>query len=139
MNDDTLPEGITTAPTDLRKKFDLQLSKALTDERKLAEIFAYAVIEKIELKSETHQWEKTGNICIEFINDGQKSGIAVTEADFWVHELKRDNETLCYLMFPIERLRQLCVASKKNGGVRHNAGDDGKSSVVPIKLKDILK
>ena len=46
--------------------FDLQLSDALVNERRLAEIFSAAKIEKIELKSETWLWERTGNICIEY-------------------------------------------------------------------------
>jgi hypothetical protein len=62
------------------KKFDLQLSQALIDERRLAEIFAGAKIERIELKSESSQWEQTGHIAIEYEQDGKPSGIATTEA-----------------------------------------------------------
>lgn len=118
------------------KKFDLQLSQALIDEQRLADIFSHSRIERVELKSESFQWERTGNICIEFESRGQPSGIAVTEADYWVHELKRDGETLVYLMFPIERLKQLC---RKAGRVVHGAGDDGAQSVVILPLSEILR
>ena len=118
------------------KKFDLQLSQALIDEQRLADIFSHSRIERVELKSETYQWERTGNICIEFESRGQPSGIAATEADYWVHELKRDGETLVYLMFPIERLKQLC---RKAGRVVHGAGDDGAQSVVILPLSEILR
>src|SRR4029077_13721433 len=47
-------------------KFDLQLNQALLNERRLGEIFESQKIEKIELKSETWQWERTGNIAIEY-------------------------------------------------------------------------
>lgn len=124
---------------DLGEKFDLQLSQAHVNERRLAEIFAAGDIHLIELKSETWQWEQTGNICIEFARDGEPTGIAVTEAGYWVHELKRDDATLCYLMFPIDRLRALARAAYAAGRVRHGAGDGGRQSVVLVRLADILK
>lgn len=120
-------------------KFDLQLNQALIDERRLAEIFEHADIHKIELKSESYQWEQTGNICLEYRQDGQPSGIAATEAGVWVHELKRDGETLCYLMFPTERLKNLAREAYKQGRHRSQAGDGGRFEVVLLRLRDILK
>lgn len=120
------------------RKFDLQLSRALIDERRLANIFASGKIEKIELKSETWQWEQTGNICIEYRCDGRPSGISTTEADVWVHELKRENATIVYLLFPIDRLKELCRAAIKAGRARSGAGDGGRFDVVILRLKDIL-
>ena len=131
------PAGKITFNRD--RKFDLQLDQALIDERRLAEIFEHANIRRIELKSESHQWEKTGNICIEFRQNGHPSGIAATEADLWVHELKRDGETLCYLMFPAERLKKLAREAYKKGRHRSNAGDGGRFDVVLLRLRDILK
>jgi hypothetical protein len=125
-----------------RAKIDLQLSEAEQNEIRLAKIFdGEFQIQKIELKSETWQWEQTGNICIEYEYNGKPSGIAKdgTKADVWVHELKRDGETLVYLMFPIERLRALCREAFKQGNHRTAAGDGGKSKVVLLALKDILK
>src|SRR5262245_31890282 len=91
-----------------RRKFDLQLSEAELNERKLLEIFRAKRIEYVELKSESYQWEQTGNIAIEYSWNGKPSGIAATTADYWVHELKRDGETLMYLMFPVDRLKEIC-------------------------------
>ena len=121
------------------KKFDIQLSQALQAEKRLAEIFSVKKIEKIELKTETWQWEQTGNICIEYKFDGKPSGIAATEADYWVHELRRDNETLCYLMFPIERFKKLARHFHDIGSKRAKSGDGGKSEVVLIPLAEVLK
>ena len=118
------------------KKFDLQLSQGLIAEKRLADIFTSGKIEKIELKTESFQWERTGNICVEFRWNGQPSGIWATEADYWVHELRRDDDTLCYLMFPCERLKELC---RKHGRVVRNGGDGGKSDNVLVALSDILK
>jgi hypothetical protein len=122
------------------KKFDLQLSQALINERRLAEIFAAKKIEKIELKSETWLWERTGNICIEYRQNGEPSGICVTEADYWVHELRRNGVgTLCYLMFPTERLKELAGAAFLDGRYREGSGDGGRFCNIIIPLADILK
>lgn len=117
-------------------KFDLQLTDALINERRLGDIFRAKKIEKIELKSESWLWERTGNICIEYRQDGRPSGIDATEADYWVHELKRDGDTLCYLMFPVGRLRQL---AKDYGRCHEGGGDGGRFSNILIPLSDILK
>lgn len=119
-------------------KFDIQLSASLIHERRLGEIFATGRIEKIEQKSETYQWEQTGNICIEFRQNGRPSGIAVTEADYWVHELRRDERTLVYLMFPIDRLKELCRAAYRAGHWRSGAGDGGRFDVILIRLSEVL-
>lgn len=105
----------------------------------MGDIFSAAKIEKIELKSETWQWERTGNICIEYKCDGKPSGLSTTEADFWVHELKREDNTLLYLMFPVPRLKEICRAAIKAGRSRSGAGDGGRFTVVILPLKDLLK
>jgi len=121
------------------KKFDLQLSQAMVNERRLGEIFSCATIEKIELKSETWQWEQTGNICIEYRQRGKPSGIATTSADFWIHELRRADATLVYLMFPVERLKELAREAIKAGRCRSGAGDAGLFDVALVRLRDILR
>jgi hypothetical protein len=117
-------------------KFDLQLSDALINERRLGDIFCAKKIEKIELKSESWLWERTGNICIEYRQDGKPSGIDATHADYWVHELKRDGGTLCYLMFPVDRLKQL---AKEHGRRHEGGGDGGRFCNILIPLSEILK
>jgi hypothetical protein len=121
------------------EKFDIQLSAAMIAERRLGKIFETAKIEKIELKTETWEWEQTGNICIEYARDGKPSGIGVTEADFWVHELRRKNQTLCYLMFPIERLKELAREAFKQGHYCERGGDGKRTSNILIALADILE
>jgi hypothetical protein len=120
-------------------KFDLQLSQALIAERRLADIFERGKIERIELKTETWQWEQTGNICIEYRQNGKPSGIATTEADYWVHELRRDGVTLCYLMFPIDRLKALARKAYAEGRRHEGGGDGGRFCNVLIPLSWVLK
>ena len=117
-------------------KFDLQLDAALINERRLADTFSAAKIEEIELKTETWLWERTGNICVEYRQNGRASGIAATEADYWVHELRRDGKTLCYLMFPTERLKHLALVA---GRYHERGGDGGRFSNILIPLSEILK
>jgi hypothetical protein len=117
-------------------KFDLQLSQARLREHALADILCHG---RIELKSETWQWEQTGNICIEYLQNGKPSGIATTTADVWVHELRREDSTLVYLMFPVERLKALARSAIEAGQWRNGAGDGGRFTVALIRLKDILR
>jgi hypothetical protein len=120
-------------------KFDLQLSDALIAERRLADVFGNLDIHKIELKTETWQWERTGNICIEYRQNGQPSGIAVTESGCWVHELRRDGQTLCYLMFPVERLKELARRAYAEGRYHEGGGDGGRFCNVLIPLSWVLR
>jgi hypothetical protein len=120
------------------EKYDLQLSEALVAERRLGAVLGAGKIERIELKTETWQWEQTENIAIEYRCDGRPSGISVTEADVWVHELRRDGETLVYLWFPIGRLKELARAAIRKGRHRRG-GDDGRFDVALVRLKDILR
>lgn len=117
------------------KKFDMQLSQSLIYERRLGEIFRTADIEKIELKSESYLWEDTGNIAIEYSYNGKPSGIAATQATMWVHELVRNDGTLMYLMWPIDRLKELCRQAFVRKMIKENCGDDGLSCVVKLPLK----
>jgi hypothetical protein len=125
-------------------KYDVQLDAALVRERALGLIFEHADFGgtkdvDIELKSETWLWEQTGNICVEYRHAGKPSGISVTEAHFWVHELRRDDGTVCWLMFPIDRFKELARTAIRQKRSRKNCGDDGLSDVVNIPLRDILK
>jgi hypothetical protein len=120
-------------------KYDLQLSAALVRERALADIFQHSIFDgtkpvRIELKTETWLWERTGNICIEYRADGKPSGIAITEADIWVHELRRDGQTLCYLMIPIPQLKELARKAYAEGRYHQGGGDGGRFCNVLIPL-----
>lgn len=125
-------------------KFDLQLSASLVRERALGAVFQHAIFDgsrdvRAELKSETWLWERTGNICIEYQQSGQPSGIAVTEADVWVHELRRDDGTLCWIMFPIDRIKQLTRVAIRAGRFHKGGGDGGRFCNALIPFSWVLK
>lgn len=119
-------------------RFDFDLGRANVDERRLADIFLTAKIEKVELKTD-YKWQQTGNLCVEYRYNGKPSGIAATKADFWVHELPKNGNTVGYFMFPVEQFKELCRKEYRKGNIRNGVGDDGKSDVILIKSSDLLK
>ena len=120
-------------------KFDIQLQQGKIQERKLAELLVGADIELIEVKAESYIWERTGNLCIEFEWDGKPSGIANTKAGVWAHVMLRaeDGEVMGWTLFKVERLKEICRQAYKEGRVRRGVGDDGKSAVILIRLRDL--
>lgn len=122
------------------KKYDIQLAQGMAAERRFAKILGYAKIEKIEVKKEEYLWEKSECIAIEYLRNGKPSGITSTEADFWVHELRRKNETICHIMISVKRLKE--IAKKYfyiDGHRKERAGDYGLSSLVLIPLFEFFK
>ena len=120
-------------------KFDMQLSASMLAERRLGKIFETAKFEKIELKTETWQWRRTGNIAIEYRQRGARSGIAITEADYWVHELCDDHgKTMLYLVLPVPRLKELCREAYAAGHYRKGVGDGGEYDVILLSVSDLI-
>jgi len=125
----------------LAEKFGRQLREGNANEKRLGEIIAG---DTIELKSESHIWERTGNICVEYLRDGDPSGISVTKADWWIHELttgERDHaerRTLAYIMFPMERMKELARKHHKLGDISHAGGDGNRTSSILVPLKALL-
>ena len=115
-------------------KFDIQLREAQKCENELGQRLLGA---KIELKTEQHLWEKTGNIAIEYECRGKPSGIAVTEAQFWAHELRRENQTVVYIMTEVEALKRVCRKYYQEGKII-SGGDDNASRLILIPLQEIL-
>lgn len=125
----------THPEADLRKKFDIQLGSSLDDEDRFAAVLQNKTV---ELKTERFQWEGTGNIFIEYHSRGELSGLAVTTADFWCHELARGDETLCYLLIPTDRLKEVCRRYWKTSAHKRGAGDEDAQRGITLKLRDLL-
>jgi hypothetical protein len=120
-------------------KFDIQLNQSKIEERRLAEIFVGADIELVEVKAESFLWERSGNLCIEFEWNGEPSGIAKTNAGIWAQTLIRaeDGEVMGWVLFKVDRLKEVCRQAYREGRFRRGVGDKGKSSVVLIRLRDL--
>ena len=115
-------------------RFDIDLQYGQVREQELADILQN---EKIEVKTERDKWKETGNICIEFQCRGKASGIAVTQAKWWVHVLADGDDTYCMLMFPTDKLKEIARKAVVDGKVVYG-GDDNLSKMVLIPLKEIF-
>lgn len=113
-----------------RKKFDIDLAQGELGEKAIADIFTN---KKLEVKSEIDKWAKTGNICIEFESWGKPSGIAATEADYWVQNFYLNDMLVGSIVLPVEGLKRLCEGKYVVSGGDHNA-----SKMYLLKIKDIF-
>ncbi|NBV71744.1 MAG: hypothetical protein EBR60_06805 [Burkholderiaceae bacterium] len=113
-------------------RFDIDLEYGQIFEQKIADIFQNS---KIEVKTERDKWNSTGNIVIEFESRGHPSGIAITEADFWFHNLALKGELIMTLVFPVPVLKRY-IADNKPRVVR--GGDDNTSKLYLINLADLV-
>lgn len=113
-------------------RFDIDLEYGQIFEQKIADIFQSS---KIEVKTERDKWNSTGNIVIEFESRGHPSGIAVTQADFWFHNLALKGELIMTLVFPVAVLKRY-IKQHKPRVVR--GGDDNTSKLYLINLADLV-
>lgn len=122
-----------------RKKFDLDLAYGKVREQRIADMLTD---KKIEVKSERDMWVRTGNICIEFESYGKPSGIAVTEADYWFHNLCIGSETFATLVFDVPSLKRIIdnLDYKKTvSGGDHNASRLYLLNIQKLFSSDVIK
>ena len=117
---------------DYTNKFDIDLAKGIQMEETLKEFFEG---KRIEVKSERHIWETTGNHFVEYECRGKPSGIAVTEAEYWALMLVREDETIVIVyIVPIERMKALARKYWKNKTI---GGDDNLSKGILVPISEI--
>ena len=116
----------------MNNKFDIDLKYGQIFENKLSDIFKN---KKVEVKTERNMWRKTGNIAIEYECRGKKSGISVTQADWWCHVLADDEEVNAMLMVPTDKMKSL---ARKYFKTKKMGGDDKKSKFVLIPLREVF-
>ncbi len=114
-----------------RSKFDLDLAYGTIQEKKVADMLQNS---KIEVKTERGMWIKTGNIAVEYECYGKPSGINVTEADYWFHNLNVGTNTYCTLVFRTDVLKELCKGSKKSV----QGGDNYAARMHLLPLQDLF-
>ncbi len=84
-------------------KFDLDLKFGKCFEHVVKDIVSK---QKVEVKTERNKWVKTGNIVVEYESYGKPSGISVTEADYWWHNLTIDGNLFCSIVIPTAVLKK---------------------------------
>jgi hypothetical protein len=117
-----------------RKKFDVDLEFGQQWEKHIDELFSGA--KTAEIKTERDKWATTGNICIEVESYGKPSGLAATEADLWVHNLVKDGELCCSLVFNVEKLRKIIQEMKPYTVM---GGDNRASKLCLVNIVKLLK
>lgn len=114
------------------KRFDIDLKYGQLAEQKIADMLQN---KKVEVKTERDLWVKTGNIVIEFESRNKPSGIQTTEADYWFHNLNIGEDTMCTIVFPVDKLRQY-IRTNMPSVVK--GGDNYTSLLYKINLKDFF-
>ena len=116
------------------KKFDVDLEFGQQWEKHIDEMFSGA--KKCEVKTERDKWASTGNICIEIESYGKPSGLTSTEAELWVHNLVKDGELCCSLVFNTDKLRAVMEDMKPYTVM---GGDHKASKLYLVSIQKLLK
>jgi hypothetical protein len=120
-------------------RFDLDLQYGQEGERWLAWLGTDQA--KVEVKTERDQWATTGNAVFEFTSRGKPSGIAVTQADYWVHNFHLNGRSLMSYVWPVQDLKDFlrtCYRVKGYAGSRiTNGGDDHTSELVIVPISSL--
>tara|TARA_R100000700_G_C3052015_1_gene70879 strand:+ start:39 stop:422 length:384 start_codon:yes stop_codon:yes gene_type:complete len=117
----------------MTNKFDIDLSWGQIFEKKLEEILRN---KKVEVKTERDVWKVSGNIAIEYEYKGKKSGIAVTEAEWWAHILSDNGEIKCIMMMPTEELKKI---ARKHLDKKTVGGDNDDSKMVLVPINELMR
>ncbi len=90
---------------------------------------------KFEVKTDRLS-AKTGNIYIEYESRGKPSGIATTQADYWVYKIAEFKA----IVIKTEELKMLVKQLVNEGKARPNVkgGDNNTSIGVLVKIKDLV-
>ena len=119
-------------------KYDLEFGEIR--EQKVSNIL---LNHKIEVKTERGLWQDTGNIAIEIAYKGKPSGLAATEATYWLHILEVDGKEFCSFLMPVEVLKKRIkdmYARKPVSPVRVvMGGDDNQSKLALVPINELFR
>jgi hypothetical protein len=122
-------------------KFDVDLQYGQEGERWLTWLGTDQA--KVEVKTERDTWADTGNAVFEYESRGKPSGIAVTQADYWMHIFKeKDQAVMCFMWRMTELkdfLRFVFTQPARYGARICKGGDDNTSSVILIPISQLHK
>ena len=117
-------------------KFDLDLEFGQVYEKGLQKLITQKG--KIEVKTEMDKWLETGNIAIEIRCRGKKSGISITESDWWFHILSDKGKVKGMLCLPVSELKNICKALLMKGKAKKvMGGDDNESEMLLLPIKEV--
>ena len=112
-------------------KFDLDFG-VLNGETWFHEIMTN---KKIEVKSDRIT-AKTGNIYIEYESRGKPSGIATSQADYWVYKFDEQSAIIFETEALKIKLKKLVASGIAKADIK--GGDNKTSTGILLSLKDLL-
>ena len=89
---------------------------------------------KVEVKYDRIA-HKTGNVVIEYESRGKPSGIATTDADYWIYKLEK---TECAIILPVEYLKEKLRSYYNEGIYLMNGGDNNTSKGFLVPINKII-
>jgi len=127
----------------MKKHFKKEYTSKFDIDLKFGESFEYSLgqilnMGKIEIKTERDIWVDTGNIAIELMNQGNASGLSVTEAEWWAQILSFKGDIKSIILLPVKELKKKVKHSVQHGQGRIvMGGDDNASEIALIPIKEI--
>jgi hypothetical protein len=122
-------------------KFDVDLQYGQEGEKWL--VWLGTDQAKVEVKTERDTWAETGNAVFEYQSRGKPSGVAVTEADYWLHIFKEKEQAVMCFMFRVIELKEFLRLVFKNPSKYNaricNGGDDNTSSVILLPIDQLYR
>ncbi|MDB4558168.1 hypothetical protein N9Z89_00645 [Akkermansiaceae bacterium] len=113
--------------------FKFDLSRGKIGEEHLAKI-----LEDKTLEVKTDSWiARTQNIAVEYESRGKPSGIATTEADYWVFVFDGRYNKEVILIMDTERLKKIARDYHSRGSIK-KMGDNNTSVAVLIPLCELI-
>ena len=107
--------------------YDLDFGEKAEDWVK--EIFSDGL--KVEVKFD-RMAHLTGNLFVEVYSRGAKSGISVTQANYWIFRIKEKSYAL---IVNTEKLKELCrIVYQTDGLVKGGDNNTSDGVLIPIKL-----
>ncbi len=127
----------------MKKHFKKEYTSKFDIDLKFGESFEYSLgqilnMGKIEIKTERDIWVDTGNVAIELMNQGNASGLSVTEAEWWAQILSFKGDIKSIILLPVKELKKRVKHSVQHGQGRIvMGGDDNASEIALIPIKEI--
>tara|TARA_R110000787_G_scaffold134120_2_gene246525 strand:- start:2346 stop:2717 length:372 start_codon:yes stop_codon:yes gene_type:complete len=111
-------------------KYDLEIG--LEGERIVDDLFKN---KRIEVKRDS--WiGRSGNIAVEYESRGKPSGIAKTQADYWLFIFSKEYEDKVMLIVETNKLKKVARNYYNKGSIKA-MGDSNTSYSILIPIKDI--
>lgn len=114
------------------ENWDIDILRGINGEAQVLDILAG----KIEVKTDFKAY-KTGNLAIEIEFNNKPSGIQISEANWWLFNIRIPDKDPLLLIITLERLRQICTKYMFQGKTVMG-GDNMKSKLVIIPIQEII-